>query len=141
MTVTLSLPLLYQQVSTIIEDSRLLRLMEGLPTFMTISSRSMPVSSFVRSAGLSGSSLGAAAAVTVTTGEVELAGAAGVAATAEVATGEILLEAGFESLVVVAASESVRLTLPKAPAAALPIGAAAAAAPDRPAPTPYSIIV
>src|SRR5260221_12872196 len=53
-TVALSAPFLYQQVSTAWEDSTLLMDIEGFPTFLSRSARSIPMTSAVKSAGSAG---------------------------------------------------------------------------------------
>src|SRR4029077_4272013 len=71
-TVTLSAPFLYQQVSTALEDSTLLMDIEGFPTFLSRSARSMPMTSAAKSAGSAGGAGGGAVVAAMT-----VAGAAG----------------------------------------------------------------
>src|SRR5262249_37730247 len=75
MTVTLSAPFRYQQVSTCLDDSRPLMLIEGLPTLFSRSTRSMPTANAEKSGGVANFA-GAGAAAAGATG-VALAGAAG----------------------------------------------------------------
>src|SRR6476659_9669010 len=62
MTVTVSAPFLYQQVSIALDDSMPVMLMDGFPTFFSRSARSMPNASAVKSAGTAGGAGGAGAA-------------------------------------------------------------------------------
>ena len=97
----------------------LLMLMEGFPTFLNKSARSMPVTSAVKSGGVAGVGVGALVATTAVVGD---AGPGGL---------------GASSTLAAPASEVPSLS--KILAEDLP-APAAAAEPERPAVTPYSII-